>query len=71
MGGPTEFWTLSTSESRSGAVASSLLDILEIGDVPERFFLSEKACRGFLRRSEHKMDRRLTYWMRSAVSDAE
>lgn len=33
---------------------SSLSDILETGDVPPRFFLSGKACRGILRRAEKR-----------------
>jgi hypothetical protein len=54
MGGPTECWTLNTSEFHSGAGACSLWDILEIGDVPQRFFLSAKACQGILRRAERR-----------------
>src|SRR3989338_292361 len=54
MGGPTESWTLSTSEFPSAAVASSLSDILETGDVPRRFFLSPTACAGILRRAEKR-----------------
>ena len=46
--------TLSTAEYHSGAVASSLSDILETGDVPQRYFLSGKACRGILRRAEKR-----------------
>lgn len=69
-GGPTECWTLNGSESPSDVVASSLWDVLEIGDVPEKYFLSAKACAGFLRRSEEKMDRRLA-WAMSAVLGAE
>jgi hypothetical protein len=46
-----ECWTLSLPEFHSAAVACSLSDILEIGDVPPRFFLSAKACSGILRRS--------------------
>jgi len=42
MGSHTEFLTLSTLEFHSAADASSLSDILEIGDVPRRFFLSGK-----------------------------
>src|SRR3954465_1158495 len=38
-GGPTECWTLNTAEFHSDAVASSLSDILETGDVPRRYFL--------------------------------
>jgi hypothetical protein len=32
----------------------SLSDTLEIGDVPQRFFLSATACRGILRRAEKR-----------------
>jgi hypothetical protein len=45
---------LSTSEFHSGAVACSLSDILETGDVPRRFYLSATACRGILRRAEKR-----------------
>jgi hypothetical protein len=51
MGGPTESWTLNGSEWPSAAVVCSLSDILEIGSVPPRFFLSAKACSGILRRA--------------------
>lgn len=46
MGSPTAFLTLSSSEWPSAAVVCSLSDILEIGDVPQRYFLSAKACSG-------------------------
>ena len=52
MGGPIECWTLSISEFPSDAVVCSLSDILETGDVPQRYFLSAKACRGAVRRLE-------------------
>ncbi len=49
---PTECWTLSSSECLNDAVASSLSDILqETGVVPQRFYLSLKACQGILRRA--------------------
>jgi len=51
MGGPTEAWTLNTSDWPSDASVCSLSDILETGDVPQRYFLSAKACRGILRRA--------------------
>ena len=51
MVAPGEFWTLSSSECPSAAVASSLSDILETGAVPRRYFLSAKACAGILRRA--------------------
>jgi hypothetical protein len=46
MGSPTEFLTLNTSEWPSDAAVCSLSDILETGDVPQRYFLSAKACQG-------------------------
>lgn len=54
MGSPTEFLTLSTSEWPSAAAVCSLSQMLETGDVPQRFFLSAKACSGILRRSERR-----------------
>jgi hypothetical protein len=54
MVSPTESWTLSISEFPSGAAACSLSDILEIGDLPQRYFLSAKACKGILRRAEKR-----------------
>src|SRR5690242_13654545 len=40
MGSPTEFLMPNISEFHSGAVACSLSDVLETGDVPQRFYLS-------------------------------
>jgi hypothetical protein len=61
MGSPTAFWTLNTSEhaasralSRSADAVCSLSDILETGAVPQRFFLTAKACQGILRRAEKR-----------------
>jgi hypothetical protein len=54
MGSPTELWMLNTLEFPSAGVASSLSDTLETGDVPQRFFLSARACRGILRRAEKR-----------------
>jgi hypothetical protein len=58
MASPTECLTLSTAEWTafgeqypSGGVVSSLSDILETGDVPQRFYLSARACSGILRRA--------------------
>ena len=58
MGSRTECWTRSMSEwnhtlvpSRSVGGVCSLSDILETGDLPRRYFLSEKACAGILRRA--------------------
>ena len=52
MGSHTEFLTLSTLEFHSAAAVCSLSDVLETGDVPQRYFLSGTACRGILRRAE-------------------
>ena len=56
---PGECLTLSTSEHRASAGLSpsdvdvcSLSDILETGDVPQRYYLTPKACAGILRRAE-------------------
>jgi hypothetical protein len=52
MGSPTEFSTLNTLEWHSAAAVCSLSDVLETGEVPQRYFLSVTACRGILRRAE-------------------
>ena len=54
MGSPTAFLTLSSSEFPSAAAVCSLSDILETGDVPQRYFLSATACLGILRRAEKR-----------------
>ncbi len=54
MGSPTEFWTLSISEWPSDAVVCSLSGTLETGVVPQRFYLSARACAGILRRAEKR-----------------
>jgi hypothetical protein len=54
MGSRIEFWTLSISEWPSDAVVCSLSDTLETGVVPQRFYLSAKACAGILRRAERR-----------------
>lgn len=46
--------TLSSSEFPSGAAECSLSDILEDGSIPQRFYLSQKACEGILRRAEKR-----------------
>src|SRR5574343_245697 len=48
---PTACLTLNTSEWPSDAAVCSLSDVLEIGEVPRRFFLSATACQGILRRA--------------------
>jgi hypothetical protein len=54
MGSPTECWTLKTSESHSAAEESLLSDVLETGKLPQKFYLSGKACAGILRRAEKR-----------------
>jgi len=62
MGGPTECWTHSMSEwtatltpSHSDDAVCSLSDVLEETSlVPPRFYLSQKACDGILRRAERR-----------------
>jgi len=66
MGGLTECLTLSTSEWPSAAVACSLSDTLETGIVPQRFFLSDTACRGILRRAD-KREKELPEALRLAL----
>jgi predicted exporter len=54
MGSHTEFSTLNTLEFHSAAEECSLLDVLETGSVPQKFFLSGVACQGILRRAEKR-----------------
>ena len=61
MGSHTALLTLSTSEhaaflgpSHNDAAVCSLSDILETGDVPQRFYLTATACQGILRRAEKR-----------------
>ena len=61
MGTATEFWTLNGSEhngiqepSRSAEGVCSLSDVLETSAVPHRFYLSQKACSGILRRAQRR-----------------
>jgi len=61
MGSPTEFLTLNSSEwtgldglSLKDEGVCSLLDILETGDVPPRYYLSQKACDGILNRADKR-----------------
>ena len=51
MGSPTECLTLNFSDYPSDASVCSLSAVLETGDVPRRFFLSQRACAGILRRA--------------------
>ena len=69
MGSPTECWTLSSLEFHSAAAACSLSDVLETGEVPQRFFLSATACRGILRRAA-KRGRELPHSLQTALEHA-
>jgi len=66
MGSPTEFLTLNSLEYHKDAAVCSLSDVLETGDVPQRYFLSAKACRGILRRAE-KRGKELPMALRQAL----
>lgn len=55
-----ECWTLNTSEwtdtlvpFRSDDAVCSLSDILESGDIPQKYYLSRDACTGILRKSRN------------------
>lgn len=58
--------TAKTSESPSHAKESSLLDAIETGEVPQKYFLSPNAARGILRRAD-RMGRQLFPPLRSAL----
>lgn len=49
-----EFWTRNSSEWHSAADVSFLSDALETQDVPQKYFLSPKACAGILRRAQNR-----------------
>jgi len=73
MGGLTESWTLNGAEHtgiqepcRSVEGVSSLSDVLEISQVPQRFYLSAKACQGILRRAERR-GKKLPQMLRKAL----
>ena len=54
MGSATECWTLNTLESPKDADECLLSDILEIGDLPQKYYLSPTACAGILRRAKSR-----------------
>jgi len=61
MGSPIAFSTLSSCEWMGTAElclndegVCSLSDILETGALPQRYYLTAKACRGILRRAERR-----------------
>jgi hypothetical protein len=49
-----QFWMRNSSEFRNDGGASSLSEILETGPIDNRYYLSQKACRGILRRAEKR-----------------
>ena len=61
-----ECLTLNFSEYPKDAVESLLSDILETGDLAQRYFLSTKACVGLLRRAE-KRGRKLPRALKAAL----
>ena len=69
MGSPTAFLTLSGLESPSAVAVCSLSQTLEIGDVPQRYFLSAKACSGILRRAERR-GKELPLQLHAALKEA-
>ena len=55
MGSPTEFLTLNTSEFPNEGEESLLSGVLmAIGEVPQQFYLTKKACAGILRRAKRR-----------------
>ena len=54
MGSHTEFLTLNTSEFPKDDVESSLSDVLEVGNLPQKFYLTPIACQGIIRRAEKR-----------------
>lgn len=47
-------FTATIEPSRSDDAVCSLSDILETGGVPQRYYLTAKACAGILRRAEKR-----------------
>jgi site-specific DNA-cytosine methylase len=58
--------TARTSESPNHVRESILLDVVETGQVPDRYFLSQNAARGILRRAD-RMGRRLFRPLRKSL----
>ena len=61
--------TLSGSDSPSAASVCSLSAVLETRGVPPKYYLSPRACRGFLRRAE-KRGRALPPQLEAALTQA-
>lgn len=60
------YLTLNTSESPSDAEDCSLSDVLETGEQLEKYYLSQKACTGILRRTA-KRKGQLPEYLKAAV----
>src|ERR1043166_489478 len=60
-------WTRNFLDWRSGATVCSLSAILATGAIPQRYFLSPKACAGILRRAT-KRDKKLPAQLERALS---
>jgi hypothetical protein len=56
------------SEWPNDAVVCSLSDVLEAGPIPEKYFLSPRACAGMLRRAEQR-GKTLPPTLRAALED--
>ena len=54
MGGPTGCLTLNTLEYPKDADECLLSDVLEIGELPQKYYLTPIACQGILRRAEKR-----------------
>ena len=70
---PGAFSMLNFSEwpSAAGGSLCSLSEVLETGPLPERFFLSAKACSGILRRAEKRGKQLPAPLMQALVAVAE
>ena len=66
MGGPIGCLTLNTLEYPKDDVESLLLDVLEIGSLPQRYYLTPIACQGILRRAK-KRGKELPILLRTAL----
>ena len=50
----SQYWTANFSHWRNGASVCSLSEILEIGPIDRRYWLTPRACLGILRRAENR-----------------
>jgi hypothetical protein len=66
MGGHTGCLTLNTLEYPKDADECLLSDVLEIGSLPQKYYLTPTACQGILRRAE-KRGKELPTLLRTAL----